>query len=407
RTAGHLFGFVFKNSEKKAILLSFCILIFFSYVHFYSLISRFELNGFTIARNQDGMIAYALFFVLVSCPLLKLTVKRAKNITPALNYIALALVSISLFNIAAYEINHFMAFGEKSNENKVLFNESLEVPEVAPDIYYIILDRYAPSRTLKEYYGYDNSKFIEYLTDKGFYIANESLANYPKTHLSLASSLNMKHLLYLSEMLGENSKDTNIANNMMKDHKVWGLLKEKNYTFIHFGTWWEPTRKNEYADININYYALEMNEFHKELLKTTAIYPFINKILFKKEQWTRELYKFDQLEEMPEIEEPKFVFAHFLVTHDPYSFTREGDLLENTGQNEKELYIEQVIFLEKKLRFLTDALISKSERPVIIILQSDEGPFTPEFGEHGGAGIDWTTLSDESLQVHMRIFNAI
>ena len=43
------------------------------------------------------------------------------------------------------------------------------------------------------------SKFINYLTNKGFYVASQSRSNYLKTAYSLSSSLNMRYINYLSE----------------------------------------------------------------------------------------------------------------------------------------------------------------------------------------------------------------
>ena len=47
-----------------------------------------------------------------------------------------------------------------------------------PDIYYIILDGYARQDTLKEFYKYDNSAFMDGLAARGFYVAAESRSNY-------------------------------------------------------------------------------------------------------------------------------------------------------------------------------------------------------------------------------------
>src|SRR5690606_9774336 len=64
-----------------------------------------------------------------------------------------------------------------------------------PDIYYVIMDGYARSDTLKRDYGYDNSQFEGFLKEKGFHVIEDSRSNYRWTFLSLASSLNMEHLV--------------------------------------------------------------------------------------------------------------------------------------------------------------------------------------------------------------------
>ena len=59
-----------------------------------------------------------------------------------------------------------------------------------PDVYYIILDAYGRADSLKTFYGYDNTPFLQALEQRGFYIARHSRANYDQTPLCLASALN-------------------------------------------------------------------------------------------------------------------------------------------------------------------------------------------------------------------------
>ena len=44
----------------------------------------------------------------------------------------------------------------------------LQEPRSAPDIYYIILDRYANVDTLRELYDFDNEPFLRELEARGF-----------------------------------------------------------------------------------------------------------------------------------------------------------------------------------------------------------------------------------------------
>ena len=83
---------------------------------------------------------------------------------------------------------------------------------------------------------------------------------------------------------------------------------------------------------------------------------------------------------------PKFVFAHFLPPHHPYLFDRHGNVLKHvTVSNQfdfqaqlwedKHGYLEQVIYTNNaRARALIDRIVAESERPPIIIVQSDHGP---------------------------------
>ena len=44
-----------------------------------------------------------------------------------------------------------------------------------------MLDRYANAGTLADVYDFDNNDFLNQLRAQGFYVANESVANYVRT----------------------------------------------------------------------------------------------------------------------------------------------------------------------------------------------------------------------------------
>lgn len=250
---------------------------------------------------------------------------------------------------------------------------------------------------------------------KGFYVASDSYANYPKTHLSLASSLNLKHITYLREEIGENTADQTEVNRMLQDYEAWRFLKARGYKFIHFGDWWSPTRSNKYADINYNYFATKADRFSFSLLETTVMAPIAD-ILSKgdtfnrNEQRYRTLFKFDKLEEIPKSEGPKFVFAHMLMPHPPYVLDKNCEPLTDSETKLMELedeYIEQLKCTNKMIENLVEIILTESKNPPIILLQADEGPFLQKEYEGGfGGDIDWKNLSKEALSVHMGILNA-
>jgi hypothetical protein len=67
-------------------------------------------------------------------------------------------------------------------------------PPDAPDIYVIMLDGYARADMLAERFEYDDSRFLDGLTQRGFTIAGGSHSNYLVTNLSLNSLLNHRQL---------------------------------------------------------------------------------------------------------------------------------------------------------------------------------------------------------------------
>ena len=280
------------------------------------------------------------------------------------------------------------------------------------DIYYIILDRYGSAHTLEDQYGYDNREFLDYLTRTGFFVASESNANYPKTTPSLASSLNMSYLDDIAAAQGRDSDDATPLFEMLQDHALWRFLKSQGYRYIHFGSWWSPTRKNRYADTNVNSSAI--SEVLMVLYETTLLYPVTSKLGILPEQLDnrraqrgRVLYKFEQLAEAPEFDGPVFTFVHMLLPHDPYVFDRDGSFLtarKASERSEADNFIAQLEFTNRKIRELVDSILARYDLKPIIILQGDEGPFPERYVIEGGRW--WKHATRRELAQKFGILNA-
>lgn len=400
---------VLKDAQKAGIVLSIFLMLFFSYGHVFGLLQRLvedQLGGSLDHRSL--LLAWA--FLFIGGVYVAIKVLDPKQWTKILNVVAIALVLPSVARIGVHEVRA----GGITRSNSLGTAESVTTNpvesdnEAAPDIYYIILDRYPSSSTLREHFGFDNSEFTSALTSRGFYVAEKSRANYPKTFLSLASSLNMKHLTYLTDELGEETSDRTPVYPMLQHYEVWRFLKSRGYTFIHFGSSWGPTRRNRYADLNVTF---EPAEFPMMLFETTVLSPLGVKLkLFDDRLMERRaiLRKLRRLGDIPEMEGPKFVFAHLLLPHAPYRFGRSGEFVTKEEEEERSLaenFLNQLVFTNERISKLVDQILSKSDRPPIIILQSDEGPFIPFLDEFGYTGTDWRDLSDGAVRTHMRILN--
>ena len=98
------------------------------------------------------------------------------------------------------------------------------------------------------------------------------------------------------------------------------------------------------------------------------------------------LYNFKMLETIPDIEEPTFTFSHIIPPHHPYLFSKDGSIkshasrLEQFKKNKwdkRKEYIEQLIFVNTKIKKVINIILDKSVVPPIIIVQSDHGPQLP------------------------------
>jgi hypothetical protein len=390
--------------KKAAIVASIFLVLFFTFGHALRAIGGWDDMHRTVG-DPLYWFALSILYVALLTICTYLVVRASRNLsklTVLLSIIATTLVMVSAVNIIVNEAK--TAAKDTAGSGNIV---DLAKPDVLPDIYYIVFDRYGSERTLKEVYDFDNSEFLNYLSDKGFYVANESRSNYGDTSHSLPSSLNMD---FIHEEVVEEWTGSRSRNEMLQDYRIWRSLKSVGYEFIHFGSWWEPTRKNLYANLNINYIAIP--EFSSYLFQTSWAYPWCLTVgivdEWQETQYKRVIYKFDKLAEIPDMEEPTYVFAHMMIPHPPYVFNSDGSFLTPEDVTQSILavqYVDQLIATNNMIRLLIDEILSRSEVPPIIILQADEGP-KPERYLISGSAFDFEEATDTERRQKYEILNA-
>jgi hypothetical protein len=280
-----------------------------------------------------------------------------------------------------------------------------------PDIIHIIFDRYASATVLRTRYLFDNSPLTEQLRARGFTVADRSNANYFKTGLSLAATLNHT---YLNDRFAglEATSDWRPVYRLLEEHSVWRSLKPLGYDYVHLGSWWEPTRYNANATDNRSYAPIP--HFAHWLYRNT---PFADlgvsmggMLDARREQWNRIHRQLKDLEKIRAGDRPLFAFVHFLLPHDPYVFGPRGEFLPPDVVKTRtvaENYVNHIRFANVALLQLVDRLMMDSARPKpIIIVQADEGPLPPRY-DADTLTFDWRQATPEELHEKFGILNAM
>ena len=405
-----LLSFILKDKKKAALVVSFSLILFFSYGHFSSLHGLWKtinIGDFVIGPHKVFLTIWGIIFLLGAYFSIR-THRNLNTFTSLLNVVAVSLVVMSFINVGVYTFRSGpIPWHNNITEAREAGTPTVESLQKPPDIYYIILDSYPSSSTIAEAYNYNNHEFYDYLTEKGFLVASESHSNYALTFLSLASSLNMDYVNNLADITGVESRDRTIPYQMIKKSKVMKFLKSRGYKFIHFGSGWGATNQNRFADLDIRYGRF--SEYSAALIQTTMAGPFVLNFL-QEDHAQKVLSVFSRLAELPTVGGPKFIFAHIVSPHPPYVFGINGEPVPQINfkmlgevWEQKELYLNQLIFINKKVEMLVDELLSKSEVPPIIILQADHGTATTFYPE----GTDyWASPTRDMLRERLGIFNA-
>jgi len=403
-----VYSLILRDLMKAALVASATILLFFTYGHAYSILKTISISDLVFGRHRFLLPASVIVLIIMFWWAARSRGSLA-GITRLLNVIA----GIALLLPCASLVGYFgagLAAGQREPTTPNPWgNETfaLDANEL-PDIYYIITDAYARSDVLLDDYHYDNSAFLESLEGMGFIIADRSVPNYFWTHLALAAALNMD---YVPDLLPGWTQGEHIDTaDLIKHSRVRSRLEGLGYSTVGFATGWEETELfdadylltpdisrldllsqqgmfNEFEGLVIHSSALRAVQ-DLDARSSTPVARYIAQRMQRRYTVQREiiLAEFENLQQVPKIPGPKFVFVHIISPHGPYIFAADGQQREQSGpfsltadtdagpEQEAEAYVGQLEFISSQLEETIRVVLSESDRPVIIVLQSDHGP---------------------------------
>lgn len=418
---------VIKDWSKTGLIVSGLLILWFTYGQAYIFLENGELtNSIHLGRHRILLSLWGLVGLIWIWWVVK-KLQRASELSRLFTIVGIFLVVMPSFNIMVTQIQASGIMQSSRGRSESGF-ESLSNEGDLPDIYYIILDGYGNQNILDQLYEFDNQDFIDFLRDRGFYIAEESNSNYNQTALSIASSLNMKYVNYLTQSLGENSQNRKRLERMIKQSEVSDVLKANSYQIIAIDSGYQSTNITE-ADIywtpdNENILQARLNGFELLLLETTlarilmdipSISPFhIQENIQVSEYSNHRLnvrYSIEKIDHVAKLQGDYFVFVHVLSPHPPFVFGPEGedvapDRSYNIGdgnhfEGDLEEYLtgyrDQVTFINHQMELIINRILKNSDVPPIIILQGDHGP---------GAYLKWGSVDKSNLNERFGILNA-
>lgn len=377
-----------RDWQRAGLFATAFSLLFFSYGHVYAALKNVAISSLLLGRHRVlgpiwlGLLVLAAIWVF-----------RSKGDHEKLTRWLNAAGAVSL----AFPIFGIILFGYRTLTTPVLDPDSTALAasdrRTQPDIYYIILDAYSRDDALLDLYGYDNTPFLDELEDMGFYIAECSMSNYAQTKLSLASSMNFTYIQSLGEEYSGDSDSRAGLGKYIRQGAVRNVLEDLGYSTVAFETGYYWTQMMD-ADLYLrrDQYSLDTSafwggftEFEEMLVKTSAgliladTTRLVNNMnqadisnFYRMKHRLRILYALDQLEKLPAVEGPKFVFAHIVTPHKPYIFYENGEMVEEE-LDDIDGYTQQVAHVNQRVLQIVRALIAESETPPVIIIQGDHG----------------------------------
>ncbi len=391
-----------RDWAKAAALATLGFVLFFSYGHVYSYVERINATGWVIGRHRyllplwTGLLGFGAWRIL-----------RAKDMrrwSAALNAVAGVALAIPVLRIGWYEVRS----GALAAQNRPASTETcaLRPPpgQPLPDVYYIILDGYMRDDILREVTGFDNTPFLNALTDMGFVVARESQSNYPWTEMSLGSSLN---LAYLQDLRWEDRvRDWGRGRVLITDNAVRRELECLGYSTVAFESSFYFT---EWLDADYYLTATahgwdqlgmtrDVSEFEWMWVNTSmalalgdaeqAFARWFPTDFHERGQDKRDrvLFELEQLRVIASERSPKLVFAHIGSPHSPFVFGPSGEHVFISGVQPLVTYVvpeevpaywrayaDEVAYLNEQLRISLAAILATSSTLPIIVIQGDHG----------------------------------
>jgi hypothetical protein len=417
-------GLVAKSWRKSAIIVSASVLLFFSYgrllVHLAQGICRLSVLGASCA--PAAVVLLPLLLILGFGCVIFFVIKTSSDLRLTTGYLNVVSLFLVLFALAKWSYEHAQMQGARAFSDAwqdVAAAEALPNRSVAdplPDIYYIIVDAYAREDILAEVYSFDNSAFLDYLTDRGFFVGAASRSNYCQTALSLASSLNFMYLDDLVSQIGSEAQTRRPLAVMIQNSRLTEALSSVGYSTVAFSTGYSITELDG-ADVFMAPPA-DLNGFEREVLNNTPLLQLFELFSFRTlhdRHRERIVYTLDHLADASELPSPTFVFAHIVAPHPPFVLGANGEAIrpddsatlglftllepeDYTWEEYVQAYTDQLTYVNTKLTTAINDILSRSPSPPVIILQADHGP---------GPLSDWEKATESGIRGRVSILNAI
>lgn len=283
-----------------------------------------------------------------------------------------------------------------------------QTSKTKPNIYYLVLDRYASNETLERQYSYDNSGWTNFLSDQGFVTRQNAYSNYPFTPQSVSSTLAMDYLTDLGKRFKDDAPGFQTGfpyRSILDNPPIAKELQQHGYAYNQVSSWWDFTRNSPTANteptrsfrLRVFGKAFWQTDFQRDIINKSILSPLLlkgmtfgNKTIIKYDLDNDPRMNFEaQMAALKQLagagsKQPQFTFAHILSPHDPYVFTETGEKptygpdRTDDGLDESQKYTKQLTYVNGRFKDLIRTIRTK-DKNAIVIIQADEGPYPKEF----------------------------
>jgi hypothetical protein len=307
-------------------------------------------------------------------------------------YLATLLLAVAGIEIAFLAINlvHKPTTDYGDKNHNLIQNTVVPPQATKPNIFWIVLDAYSSSETLKSKWHFNNPLDTQ-LQKKRFFVHRSAISPYNYTHFSLSSTLDMQYLCCLKNGSRVDFRDMAIGSKTLFDNNTITFLKANGYDFYNYSVFdMKDHAAKPYIKFKLdrsllityttlssaierdiwwnvrNFISGDLNGVHqtaKHDLKRSADRQCI---------MIRQSEKL--IEESVKHVRPSMYMFHYMITHDPFVFNADGSFYEKARFNSRDGYLSSIQYANKVVNDITDLILSTNkDKNFVIIIQSDHG----------------------------------
>jgi Sulfatase len=391
-----VFRLLIKKSKQAALVIFFIALFALTFGYLHDNLKHISksnfINSYTFLLPLTGIIFLSVFLFF------KKSKKDFSDLYLFLNLLfIILLISETPHSIKRYqldkEVHNLIDFRKEVFQQ---YQPKKEIPDSSkPDIYFIIFDALASSKSLKQALDKNNDQLDAYLESKGFYVAKNSESNYNFTIHSVSTTLNMSYLPPWIAAVMNDPKAYFWGSASILDNSLTDILKKEGYQIFQYQpiafsnkdwpyeSYFQSLQDKHYyfktlpgrifRDIFWNYRRVNFDMIQNQQIKlieqrNTKKRGYLNK--------TKDLIK----QSCSLSGKQKFVYGHFMIPHDPYVFDSSGNIkpaLETVVVKDKkkeiEAYFEQVLYANKIIQELVSHIKNNNKKNTVIIIEGDHG----------------------------------
>lgn len=395
---------LFKMKQKRYIYTFWLLLIVLIFGSFHDGLKKIFHQGFF--SSYKFILSLLLIFFLILFLYIK---KRNSLFHHSFKFLNLLFLFLLLFELITGLVN----FKEYQKGNNIFdnrfntynsYNPQTQIPDSEkPDIYFLVFDGMPSTKAMQSTWNYNNSTLDSFLRKEKFFISEDSKSNYNLTVLSLSSTLNMDYNppidIFQDEVKMYFKASASILNNSLTK-----ILTKEGYQIF------------QYQPVSFNNKDWDGSLFFKEMLYMNYFYKtlpgriyrdlgwhfsnlkikFIDK--FYESQYEKRNIKaekdLDQLIKLVknscgiEKTNSQFVYAHFILPHDPFIFDSTGKRKETRltiqlSEKDQEIaFIEQVKYANTIIQKLVTHIKQNNKANTVIIVEGDHG-YRNIYGKRG------------------------